>query len=105
MNFNLNDILPMIVAYIPMMVACFGEITAFISTMKQYKAIIAQFNALIADVKSKTDQDEFIEELKRINEEQKAQLVNVLHENAELKKYMAEFIQKIDKVKTVTIKE
>lgn len=88
-----------------MMVACFGEITAFISTMKQYKAIIAQFNALIADVKSKTDQDEFIEELKRINEEQKAQLVNVLHENAELKKYMAEFIQKIDKVKTVTIKE
>lgn len=105
MNFNLNDILPMIVAYIPMMVACFGEITAFISTMKQYKAIIAQFNALIADVKSKTDQDEFIEELKRINAEQNAQIVNLLHENAEVKKHFAEFIQKVDKVKTITIKE
>lgn len=105
MNFNLNDIVPMIVAYIPMMVACFGEIMAFISTMKQYKAIIAQFNALIADVKSKTDQDEFIEELKRINEEQRAQIVNVLHENAELKKQLTELIQKIDKVKTISTKE
>lgn len=105
MNFNLNDIVPMIVAYIPMMVACFGEIMAFVSTMKQYKAIIAQFNALIADVKSKTDQDEFIEELKRINEEQQAQIANVLHENAELKKYMAELIYKIDKVKTISTKE
>ena len=105
MNFNLNDIVPMIVAYIPMMVACFGEIMAFVSTMKQYKAIIAQFNALIADVKSKTDQDEFIEELKRINEEQKAQIANVLHENAELKKQFAELIYKIDKVKTISTKE
>ena len=95
----------MIVAYIPMMVACFGEIMAFVSTMKQYKAIIAQFNALIADVKSKTDQDEFIEELKRINAEKDAQIVNLLHENAEVKKQFAEFIQKVDKVKTITIKE
>ena len=95
----------MIVAYIPMMVACFGEIMAFISTMKQYKAIIAQFNALIADVKSKTDQDEFIEELKRINEEQNAKMVSLMHEHIELKKQFAEFIQKIDKVKTITTKE
>ena len=95
----------MIVAYIPMFVACFGEIMAFVSTMKQYKAIIAQFNALIAEVKSKTDQDKFIEELKRINAEQNAQIANVMHENAELKRQFAELVQKIDKVKTVSVKE
>ena len=88
MELELNNIITIIISYLPVIVAVIGEVLAFVATMKKYNSITASFSKIRDEIKDKTEQ-----------------IVNVLHENAELKKQLAELIQKIDKVKTVSTKE
>lgn len=94
MELELNNIITIIISYLPVIVAVMGEVLAFIATMKKYNSITASFSKIRDEIKDKTEMNEL-----------KEQIVNVLHENAELKKQLAELIQKIDKVKTVSTKE
>lgn len=93
-----DNIIPFILGYIPMIVAVFGEIAAFVVTMKKYKQHALEFKALVEVVKDQSKYEACMEELK-------AQYIVVMHENAELKRQLAEAIAKMDKVKIVTPKE
>lgn len=94
MELELNNIITIIISYLPVIVAVMGEVLAFVATIKKYNSITANFSKIRDEIKDKTEMNEL-----------KEQIVNVLHENAELKKQLAELIQKIDKVKTVSTKE
>lgn len=93
-----DNIIPFIMGYIPLIVAVFGEIAAFVVTMKKYKDHTLEFKALVEVVKDQSKYEAYIEEIK-------AQYIVVMHENAELKRQLAEAIAKMDKVKIVTPKE
>lgn len=95
---NIDNIITFIVAYIPVVVACFGEVVAFLATIKQYKLLTGKYTELMASVKDRSELNALVEEIK-------AQSAAVMHENAELKRQIAELISKIDKVKTITTKE
>ena len=94
MELELNNIMTIIISYLPVCVAVMGEVLAFVATMKKYNGITASFSKIRDEIKDKTELNDI-----------KEQIVNVLHENAELKRQLAELIQKIDKVKTVSTKE
>ena len=91
---ELNNITSIIIMYLPVIIAVVGEVLAFANNMKKYNDITGSFSKIRDEIKDKTELNDV-----------KEQIVNVLHENAELKRQLAELIQKIDKVKTVSTKE
>lgn len=87
-----DDVLVYIVTLLP-------TITAVLSCLGVALGVIAKFKALRRDVQDKTDLTEYKDQIKQINEDDKLVIKELVDQNYQTQKQMAELITKIDKIR------
>lgn len=87
-----DDVLVYIVTLLP-------TITAVLSCLGVALGVIAKFKALRRDIQDKTDLTEYKDQIKQINEDDKLVIKELVDQNYQTQKQMAELITKIDKIR------